>query len=252
MRTDIKSVVCVVAAIAVVFMFVPQALAKPESIVGGIASAFRKAGKGSVIEVRKRTDDKTYDIVLLKDDKIVMYTQQQGKEAKETTPVKTYNVEKIKAAIAKQANAAEFANGLVIKLPDIQQRRPVIRAITVRETDEGKIEFLVHIYDVGGGYKKSYVVETDTWTVKKDAIEGVNPASEEWSKEEGGEAASPAPSGEKGGEAGEAEAEPGAKAEAKAPAGEGEAEGDSAGGKVVQPKRTGKGLGGAKTGTTGE
>lgn len=214
MRTGIKCAVCMALVASVLLVFVSQVQAKPESVVGPTAAAMRKTQKASVIEVRKRADDKTYDFILLKDDKIIAFTQQQGKPAKETTPVRTYNVEKIKAAIAKQTNAAEYANGLVLKLPEIQQRRPVIRAVTVRENDQGKIDFLVSVYDVGLSYKKTYVVDTDKWEVLKDQIEIGDPCRDQWTKEaEGGEAGSDASAAEtpKGDAAAETPAKPAAK-----------------------------------------
>ena len=162
-----------------------DAIAKPESVLGGILAAYRKQANMKIIEARKLLDDQTYEIVVYQEGRMRMLRHSPGKPVKELVPTKTFNLDKVKEVVSKPNNDAKRAIDILIGFPDLQNVRPIVRAVTLRENTEGKLEFLVHVYMPGvGTYRKSYIVSTDTWQIAKDAIEIDDPREEEWTKEE--------------------------------------------------------------------
>ena len=162
------------ASVFVVTMTASQAFAKPKSVLKGVLGYYSKQGK--VIEIKMRKGD--WELVLLKGDKIMMYKGKGKTPAKRVKPLHKYDVKKLKAL----KMDAKVAQDLFLKYPEVKKKYPTVRAVTVREKEDGKIEFLVHVWHPMGGYLYAWPVDPKTKKIG-DYIQGLpNPTKEKWSE----------------------------------------------------------------------
>ncbi len=162
------------AAVFVVTMMASQAFAKPKSVLKGVLGYYSKQGK--IVEAKMRKG--AWELVLLKGDKILMYKGKGKEPAERVKPLHKYDIKKLKALKID----AKGAHDLFLKYPKVQKHRPTVRAVTIREKENGDLEFLVHVWHPMGGYLYAWPV--DPKTKKIDAfIRGLpNPTKEKWSE----------------------------------------------------------------------
>ncbi len=188
------------------------AQAKPSSVLEGVVKAWQ--GKALILEMRKCMDDKTYEFTVLKDGAVKMIKSVPGKKDAEVETTRKYNLDKVKQLKAGAGNAM----WTIVRLEELQNKAPNIRAITLRENEKtGELEFLVHLYHpTDKTYRKTRVVSAKDWTVDKDEYEMTDPRLEAWEKPPTeGEAAAGATSEGKAEEPAKEAAKPGAAASDK-------------------------------------
>ena len=170
-------VACALAALALLAAGTPSYAA--ESLLDGFIKTFSK--QGVILELRALPDG-SYDLIMLKGDKVIM-NKIKGKENYLQTPLTEYDIpslKKLTAGVGKAQNV--YASSKVGK-----SSKGTIIAVTLRPKEGGGgYEFLVHAsFPKPDAYRKSFIVNAQTWELTDAGITlEVSPRTGFWSKEE--------------------------------------------------------------------
>jgi len=218
-----KRLILVLAALAVVAALVALPAGEAEAAQGGSESLLGKVvGRwsklGKLIEIRRlrQKDGNAAELTILMDGEVRMYRLKGGAERMECA--REYDLEKIK----KLSADAGWAHKKVLDYTVDEGMRGVLRALTIQETEDGKLEYIGHLYGFPGNYVKSLRLSTDPWEVVGEVHVSPEPCDasivwgtplEEGAEDEGAQEEKEEPEGS---EAGEKE-EPKEKAEEEEP-----------------------------------
>lgn len=150
MRKLGASAIAVLAAVAVSGVMMSIAWAEPSSVVGKALGFWGKRKDVKVLEIRRHREDNSLETVMLKGDTIMMqksippkkWTKNAKSQIVQMKTLREFDIEKVKKLTAD----AGWAHNKVVNSPDLAGKRPTIRCVTLREKEDGNLEFLVHAY----------------------------------------------------------------------------------------------------------
>jgi hypothetical protein len=172
-------VITIALLLAIGAIAAAPAYAKAISYFKGLFETFNK--QGTVLEIRTLKDG-SYDVVYLtKEDKIRMLKTFKGSNV-EQTPLKTYNIEKIKAL----GGGASKAFDVLSADPSFGKKSPAILCIEMREAKDGTTQFGCGAYmpSDGSWRNKLWVIDSKTWKMNPKSEECPDPRLVPWSVEE--------------------------------------------------------------------
>jgi len=173
-------VAVLLVALCAVVLIVPDVLAKPQSMLTKVLAGLSKEGT-TVVEIRRDKDEKSFDAVLLKDDKLSVVRLPDSGPRQELTPQIDVPVDKIKAL----GGWAEKAQQAFVDHPPLAKTKVYCLSVTLINTKDGKLMYSADTYLLTDHrYRKSYIVDPATWKVVREGKLVVDPRNLIWSKED--------------------------------------------------------------------
>jgi hypothetical protein len=134
----------------------PLTFAEPLSVLGKLIGAYTKI-PGRVIEVKRDKGTNIAWVMLLVGDEVKCYKHPPKGKREEMKPTREYDIEKLKELKIGAGKAHE----LVRNYPPLAGSPPVLRSIELRTLEDGKLQYVVHVYSSTGGHRGAWLVDID-------------------------------------------------------------------------------------------
>jgi len=184
-----RKYVLLIAALLVVSLVASTVYAAPKTVLGQLLGFWAKRSE-KVLAVKRDRNNDAY-VIVLAGEEVKAYKFPAKGPMVEVKPLVKYDMEKLKKVSL--VGDAGWAHKLFMEWSEVQDKDPLVRAITFELLDDGTAQFVVHVYTSVSEYRGGWPVTIGPWKFSSDKVDRqADPLEQTWTEElegEGGETA---------------------------------------------------------------